>query len=131
MFCSLVSIFQLTFLLVWMHSTGSDPHPGLSLGPQPPPSTGPVCPLLNRSCTSAGGCPCSCPLLSDRGLSSCQPLPSVGLMLSGGMAAGTPSPGHEPRLHSLCPTSIALPLSGPQPHPHSWPILPFASLRAC
>lgn len=49
-------------------------------------------------------------------------------MLSGGMAAGAPSPGHEPRLHSLCPTSVALPLSGPQPRPHSWPILPFASL---
>ena len=54
--------------------------------------------------------------------------PSVGLMLSGGMTAGAPSPGHELRLHSFRPTSVTLPLRGPQPCPHSWPILPSASL---
>lgn len=70
--------------------------------------------LLNRS-----DCPCSCPPLSAGGLSSHQPLPSVGLMLSGGMTAGASSPGHEPRLHSLRPTSVALPLKGLQPRPHT------------
>lgn len=108
-----------------MHSTGSDPHPGLSLASTLLHLHRPVPSLLNRSCTSTGGCPCSCPLLSARGLSSCQPSPLWASCSQVAWLQGLPALVKSPDF-TPCPTP---PSPSPQWPPAAPPQLAHPSIR--